>query len=291
MVFLLFACGSSLGLRPGDPLPEKLSDLPYLTATDVQSFTPEWPLWSDGLDKERYIYLPRYTRIRAGDAGPSAWRDWQWPDGALLLKTFSLDGEPVETRGLYKVDGEWDYAVWKWEGGDATQLSMLESVTVEGASHTIPDRIGCRLCHEVGGGVLGFQPAQIADFSDYRSLFKDVPDPEPVGADDPDMDSATREVLGSFVGNCVHCHDGLGGDGHSFDLSPSMALENTVNVSTSSTTASGIRIVPGSPEESMLFLAVSGEHDDQEIRSMPPLGVDVRDAAQVELLRSWITDL
>lgn len=291
MLLLIAACGPTLGLKPGDPLPDRLSDLPFQTATDVFPYTPEWPLWSDGLDKERFVYLPPGTHIKTAGLSTFQWRQWQWPDGALLLKTFSLDGEPVETRGLYRVDGEWEYAVWQWADGDATRLSLLETVPVEGAAHTIPDRLACRLCHEVGGGVLGFQPIQIADFSDYRSLFGELPRNQPLDAADPGMDAATREVFGGFVGNCVHCHNGLDGDGHSFDLSPPVALENTLNVSTSSATAAGTRIVPGSPEQSVLFLAVSGEHDDPEIRSMPPLGVDVRDAAQIERLRAWINDL
>jgi hypothetical protein len=41
----------------------------------------------------------------------------------------------------------------------------------------------------------------------------------------------------------------------------------------------------------MLFLAISGEHDDPEIKDMPPVGVDVRDTASIETLRSFIGGL
>jgi hypothetical protein len=49
--------------------------------------------------------------------------------------------------------------------------------------------------------------------------------------------------------------------------------------------------VPGSPETSILFLAFSGETDDPEVSAMPPMGVDVRDQAAIELLRAFILEL
>ena len=58
----------------------------------------------------------------------------------------------------------------------------------------------------------------------------------------------------------------------------------------SSASADGIRIVPGSPDESVLFAAVAGS-GDIETKDMPPVGVALRDAAAIELLREWIVAL
>src|SRR5262245_28926737 len=68
------------------------------------------PLWSDGAHKERFLALPGTSHI---DMTPS--RGWNFPDGTVLVKTFSLEreaGNPasrqrIETRLLTKPEGEW----------------------------------------------------------------------------------------------------------------------------------------------------------------------------------------
>ena len=65
---------------------------------------------------------------------------------------------------------------------------------------------------------------------------------------DPSLPTGAEAVLGDFVGNCVHCHNGTDGASSSFDLDPGVALANTIDQSTeSSASAVGIRIVPGDP--------------------------------------------
>lgn len=101
----------------------------------------------------------------------------------------------------------------------------------------------------------------------------------------------TTEVLGYLLGNCVHCHNGTNGAASSFDLRPSTALQNLLDQPTaSSATADGIRVVPGSPEESVMLLAVRGG-SDFEVKDMPPLGVAQRDASAIRLLDEWIREL
>ena len=77
------------------------------------------PLWSDGAEKERFIALPGVTQI---DFTPS--RGWNFPEGTVLVKTFSLDtaGEPpgssrrkrIETRLLTKQVGQWYGYTYLW---------------------------------------------------------------------------------------------------------------------------------------------------------------------------------
>ena len=106
-----------------------------------------------------------------------------------------------------------------------------------------------------------------------------------------DRGPLTSAVLGNFVGNCVHCHNGSNGAASSFDLRPAVALENLVDQPTaSSATAAGIRLVPGAPEESILYLAMSGT-PDLEVKEMPPLGVAIRDLSAIEQLYDWILAL
>ena len=101
----------------------------------------------------------------------------------------------------------------------------------------------------------------------------------------------TSQVLGYLVGNCTHCHNGTNGAASSFDLRPEVALRNLIDQPTaSSATADGIRVVPGEPEQSVLYLAVRGG-SDFEVKDMPPLGVARRDDAAIQLLRNWILEL
>ena len=283
-LLLLTSCGHRLDFDIGAPFPDKLSELDFETARDVVPFEPQWPLWSNGLDKERWVYLPRGTTV------DTSAEEWAWPEGSLFFKTFSFHGDPVETRILRRTADDWEYAAYRWEGADADLLSLDEAVTVLGGNHAIPTEFDCKMCHEPGGGPVGFSPRQLGQqaLDDLGDLFDFVPNAQPVQADD----AATTDVIGYWLGNCTHCHDGQSGDQHSFDLSPDAALDNTLGVQTDSgATAPGVRIVPGEPESSILFLAVSGEHENDEIKAMPPVGVQVRDAGHVESLRIWIEQL
>ncbi len=55
---------------------------------DTLSYTPQYPLWSDGAAKRRHIQLPKATWIDASD--PDAWR---FPVGTKLWKEFLTDAD------------------------------------------------------------------------------------------------------------------------------------------------------------------------------------------------------
>ena len=61
------------------------------------AFSPQYPLWSDGAAKRRWISLPPGTAIDA--SRPDA---WEFPRGTRLWKEFSLD-RPVETRFIERL--------------------------------------------------------------------------------------------------------------------------------------------------------------------------------------------
>jgi hypothetical protein len=140
--------------------------------------------------------------------------------------------------------------------------------------------------------VLGINELQLAASGSLSELAARLePAPREPHAELPAHGPLTTRVLGYLVGNCVHCHNGSNGAASSFDLRPEQALANLVERPTeSSATADGIRVVPGNPAESVMFLGVQGA-SDLEVKDMPPLGVALRDASAVELLRDWITAL
>lgn len=274
---LALGCGDNLGSAiddPARPLPARLSALD-LAALD--SYEPAWPLWSSGSDKARLASIP-------GDIDASITDAWSFPLGTVFVKTFAYGARTVETRILRLVDTGWTYDVYLWadDASDAKLVDLGTSVTVDlvdsgGApiQHRVPSRLDCRTCHESGPApVLGYSSVQL--------------DPEAIKHADP----TTREVLGMFQGNCVHCHNGGDGVNASFDLRHGVAIANIVNQPTaSSASAAGTRVIPGDPEHSILFLAVSAETTDPSIKLMPPLGVDRRDTASIATLRAWISAL
>ena len=289
MLLWLTACHHPLELADDDSFPELLSELDFENAPGVVPFEPVWPLWSNGLEKRRWVYVP------AGEVVDTSSEPWRWPAGSMLFKTFLLDGAPIETRILWKPveeeeDDEWEYFGYQWAGDDASILELNRPVPVADGRHEIPSELDCKSCHEPAGGPIGLNPWQLDDaaLASLGSRLDPLPERRLVEGPDP----ATTDILGYWVGNCTSCHDGELGDQHSFDLSPGVALDNTLGIETDSgATASGLRIAPGDPEQSILFLAVSGEHDNEEIKSMPPTGVQQRDSAHIEALRSWITSL
>src|SRR5262245_39550495 len=100
-------------------LPPRLSDtglyaseatrLAGKVSPDVLPFSPQYPLWSDGAAKRRWIYLPPGSSIDATQ--PDA---WDFPRGTKLWKEFRHGGA-VETRYLERgADGAWRFGSYVW---------------------------------------------------------------------------------------------------------------------------------------------------------------------------------
>src|SRR5262245_60766473 len=112
-------------------LPKRLADTGlYLpgSATQVRPenlpFSPQYPLWSDGAGKRRWLHIPAGRFIDA--TRPD---EWDFPIGTKLWKEFS-HGKPVETRMIERLaDGTWRFAayVWNQEGTEAT-LAPAEGI-------------------------------------------------------------------------------------------------------------------------------------------------------------------
>ncbi len=148
----------------GRGLPQRLSDT-GLSSADVVPFSPQYPLWSDGAAKRRWIYLPPGTSIDA--ARPDA---WEFPRGTKLWKEFS-HGRALETRFLSRgMDGIWRFGsyVWNVDGSDATLAPAggvrdLPASGAPGERYTIPSENDCRACHEAAPvPVLGFSALQLS---------------------------------------------------------------------------------------------------------------------------------
>ena len=289
---------SALRLYQGDPPTA-------LVASDAIEYRPAYELWSNGGAKERFLVLPE------GAAVDTSAERWTFPDGTFLFKTFSFpdaagDLRPVETRVMRLRDGEWEFAVYLWsdDGADAELADIAASTDVEVGpegdrfTHAVPSLRDCRTCHESQPGIVigldelrlnaplaGGDETQLARLHAHGVLSGPLPEsPETIDA----SDEATREVLGYLHGNCAHCHNGTAGPSTSFDMRHPVALENLVGQPTEGIGAPpGVRVEPGSPEDSVLFQLFTASGDDQ----MPPLGVQRIDGAAVDMLETWIRGL
>jgi hypothetical protein len=296
---------------PLGELPSRLSEVGIYSGSQVSTplapalaYEPGFPLWSDGGQKFRSLVLPEGASIDTSDP-----QNYVFPVGTLIFKTFAFttpssphDTVPVETRLLRLNDDGWELAAYACDdtATDATLLDLKRAQTRDVldddgnvVEHSIPARLECRQCHESASSeVLGINELQLAKSGSLAALSTRLTPRahEPFQAL-PAQGPLTTSVLGYFVGNCVHCHNGSNGAASSFDLRPDVALANIIGQPTaSSATADGLRIAPGDPDQSILYLAVKSG-TQLEVKDMPPLGVALRDQSAVQLLADWTTAL
>jgi hypothetical protein len=138
------------------------------------------PLWSDSADKERFIALPRDSRIDF-----TSERGWEFPEGAVLVKTFSFAKRRIETRLLTRQRGKWaGYSyVWNDEQTEATLVSatgMDRTFAIDDPKEATgkrtqvwhyPSRTECMVCHSRAANfVLGLNVLQMNKDHDYGGV-------------------------------------------------------------------------------------------------------------------------
>jgi glucose/arabinose dehydrogenase len=139
---------------------------PGLVPYDVNS-----PLWSDGALKERHIGLPNDQPIAFSEGS------WTFPEGTVLVKTFSLEMEPgrpgsrkrIETRFLTLQENEWVGYSYEWNDAQ-TDARLVDSkgktrefdVGGRKQSWNFPSRSDCMVCHSRAANyVLGVTTMQM----------------------------------------------------------------------------------------------------------------------------------
>jgi hypothetical protein len=323
--------------NPTGPLPRDLEDaglfpaFPDLSTVTSRAFRfePRYSLYSNGLDKVRYLVLP------SGEQIDTSVRDrWNFPVGTLLFKTFSFKDpaaggkeRPVETRLIRRLadsgdltDVQWDFQVYQWnESGTAATLVDIRrmiprEINADGETftHNIPSIKQCWNCHLANKTmVIGFDELRLnvrvgvaAETQLEQVIAKKWLTSPPAapflgitGGRDP-LETSVMEYLHA---NCVHCHNGEqmaqqpGARYPQLDLNWDQLIKSTVGVQTMSVgTASGIRVVPGDPAKSMLLLAMKAIADptaNTEVKPMPTVGVDRMDQKAVDTIERWIETL
>lgn len=297
-------------------------------AADVWPFEPQYPLWSDGATKRRWIRLPGGAAVDASDPN-----DWRFPVGTRIWKEFSFE-RPIETRYLEKLpDGSWLRVSYLWnEAGTEARLAPaggLRGVTesLPGVPYDVPSRSDCGTCHAAGDGVLGFTALQLS--ADRDPLAPHAGGPAPEGQDlaafvarglvrglpaehlsvPPRIDARTpreRAVLGYLGTHCGTCHrddgllKGLGlvldsrlrSDSGSEEAGCGRVLATVVDC------ASRFRPA-GAPDTCRIRVRPGAPHESslyhrmstrQPTAQMPPLGTRVVDREALALIEAWILE-
>ena len=221
------------------PLPQRLSDTGLFepgTATPragVLAFAPQYPLWSDGSRKRRWIALPPGTAIDAAKLDA-----WEFPVGTQAVEGIRLTGERIETRYIERLaDGSWRFATYVWNaaGTDAT-LAPEDGVVVESparravATSFLRAAIAWRATKvrrsrslaSVRCNCHGSRSARAARRRAQRCACRSASSPRAAGCATcrgvcstvPPRIAApsptARAALGYLHGNCGHCHNAAG---------------------------------------------------------------------------------
>ena len=226
-------------LEPAQP-PQRLSETGLFLADGSidprnRPFVPQYPLWSDGAAKSRWIRLPEGAKIDVSDIDA-----WRFPAGTTFWKEFAWGGRKVETRMIRALGGgEWMFATYVWTEDQKDAAARARG----GRSRGFRDRAGkdalrfrpsptVNACHRSSPSVvLGFNALQLSDDRDPLA-----PHAEPLGAgaitlrtlvaEDrlepprPDLalrppriresDPVARAALGYLSANCGGCHNDRG---------------------------------------------------------------------------------
>lgn len=278
-------------------------------SADVRAYAPAVPLWSDGAEKSRWIKLPAGTTIDATNPA-----EWKFPVGTKAWKEFRVGGRRVETRLWQKTDTTvWVNATYAWNE-DQTSAVLSKGGDIQlpgGGKYHIPTNTECQQCHRgrtdrllgFEGPSLGQDGASGWTLSDLVAENRITPAPGnthlTIGDDGTGKAAA---AMGWIHVNCgVTCHNTNSSsigyaagmnfrlDATELDGRPSndFGIRKTSIGQTVVTPqwAGATRIIPGDPDNSLLYQLISRREDNNQ---MPPIATSVVDTANVENVRAWI---
>lgn len=294
-----------------DAAPRTLAEFGFFTdaagrvpSARVTPYELNVPLWSDGADKLRYIYLPEGTRLEADGEGLL-----KFPIGAAIIKSFAFgdgaDQRLIETRVLlHRADG-WAALPYRWNAAQTEATLALAGARLdvttpagETISYRIPNKNQCKECHSLNGAVIPIGPkARNMAQSWLAAMLEAVPvwagslphwDTRASGPAEP-LARAYLDV------NCAHCHQPGGMASNSgLDLRWEQAEPQAIGIFKRPVAAGRgaggheFGIVPGAPDQSILAYRLASAEPGV---AMPELGKSSVDPDGVAVVRRWILEM
>jgi len=266
-------------------------------------------LWSDGVDKTRFLALPDGVHINVGEKG-----DFNFPLQSVLVKNFIRNGQYLETRLFMRHTAGWAGYSYRWLD-DQTDAILVdgddpEIVSVGNFEHIIPSRGQCFICHTgAANTTLGLESSQqniAITYSNgnsgnqvgallaagYLSEAPAAVEARAMAAIDDQSASLETRARSYLHSNCGGCHR-EGAAGAPLDLTIHTTLENAMACDVAPTHGDlGINdariIAPGNSASSVLLARMQSL--DAQVR-MPPLASQVVDDEAVAVIAQWIDSL
>ncbi len=287
------------------------------------------PLFSDFMEKERIIFLPKGSQMNYDSE-----KTFSFPEGSVISKTFRVTeeirssryptGKRIETRLLIKRGGEWFAVSYLWQedekdakiayGGAIVRLGTDKNEFDYG----VPSRNQCAQCHQVYENekqtIVPIGPKakhlnrkiasqngdqeQLEAWKEAKILVNLPRFGRPKLPNYKDESHTNEERARAYLDiNCAHCHQAVASGGINSKL--------LLNYENSDLTSLGICKQPGSAGkgggENLKFDIVPGKPEASilvyrmETRNpgamMPQIGRALTDPLGVGLVKAWIQDL
>lgn len=267
-------------------------------------FKPNFPLWTDGTEKRRFIFIPAGTKIDVSDP-----YNWIFPKGSILIKEFSFGGKRVETRIAVKDSDTIGFTAWKfmayqWSESqtDGIAVPLGASISIgsnpNAQTYKIPGAQQCSDCHQgTKDAVIGFSGVQLNKNKSITSTLFDLDYMEDNhlttgSVKNTNFDFAVRPgqqgvedkfALGYIHGNCAHCHN------PNFPGRPSFAnVGHATSIDQEPFLLSG-KIDRINPAMSRFLIRMKTSVSSGS--AMPPLGITKSDDVSISRLESWAESL
>jgi len=272
-------------------------------APGVLPFDVRYPVWHDGAESKRFVYIPDGKQIDT-----SVMDVWSFPVGAKAWKEFYRDGKLIETRYLEKraegADG-WLKVSYLWDAAKQDGTPVPDGVkNALGTSHDVPSSETCTQCHNGAGdviiGVAAIQSSKETGGGFLSTLMAKNLLSEPPAAEFPmPGDGLVEDVLGYLHGNCGHCHNDQNWLSKLRTLRYKMKVgidkpEDTPTYITNVnahmnhiTLTTTVAVVPKKPQESQVYVRM-GLRDDN---GMPNFDTKEVDQAALSKVEAWINAL
>jgi uncharacterized repeat protein (TIGR03806 family) len=299
-----------------DAFPATLAEYGFFTdapgqvpAARVTPYRVNTPLWSDGAEKLRFMYLPSGAQAKADGANLL-----QLPVGAALIKTFAFEENGkrrlIETRVLLHRASGWVALPYLWNAEQTEAKLALAGARVpvttpagEAIEYRVPNKNQCKECHGLNGAVIPIGPKArnlshdwLAGFASAGMLdhVPQVAHPIPLWEDRSKVPAADA-ARGYLDANCAHCHQpGAGASNSGLDLRWEQSIPQALGIMKRPVAAGRgagellFDVVPGKPAESILVHRMASTEGGV---AMPELGKATVDKDGLKAVERWIAGL
>ena len=292
--------------------PALLSDYGFFTnatgqqpADGVTPYRLNTPLWSDGAEKLRFVYIPPGQQAKANGEGLL-----DLPVGSAMFKTFKFGGKLIETRVLlHRADG-WLALPYVWDADQQEARLTLGGKRIELAgpdgkaiSYAVPNKNQCKECHGLAGQVTPIGPKAYNLSAAWLEALNRVGKLDKVPAvtkriplwEDRDHADPALAARGYLEANCAHCHNPNGAASNS-GLYLGWQQTDPIKLGIGKRPVAAGRgsgnldfdVLPGDPAHSILYYRMASLEGGE---AMPELGRSALDPAGLAAVQRWIGEM